>query len=757
MKLPCRLHARAALLLAVTLGLPAFASLPQPVADCLGSGRDRDAVRACLRPLTGAGQPPLVVAEAALELNEFAVANSAFRAAAAAAGGSDGAGVRVRWAALFHRVHQDADAEALLEEALALVPGHVEARVGLAAVYAGRFDARADALLDEVLAAEPAHARALALSAQLRLEDHALSDARALIERLAAAASGRGERIELAALRGSLAVLEGSGTAAGTSAAIAGAVAAAREIDPGSAAVHVRLAHFLAASRLYAEAVALLEQAVAVDAADAAAHAELGLNLLRVDRDADARVHLERAHALDRHDPRVVNLLRMLDQLDTYARVAGDGIVVRLPAAHAEAIGPLAVALGERALAAFAPRYGHRPPAPVVVTLHAHHEDFAVRTLGMPGLGILGATFGHVIAMDSPSARAGDGDFDWPSVLWHEIAHVFTLQASAHRVSRWFSEGTSVLEEWQHGPTPHRSLPLAFLRAYRDGRLLPIAGLDAGFVRPTYDDQVVVSYLQAGLACLYIERRFGTAALAGMLRAYRDGAGTEAAIAEALGVDAAAFDEGFGAFAAAELEALAANVDAMDAALATARGALADGQHAAALAAATTLRDLYPAQVGSASAYPLIAEAALALGRRDEALSALREYFRRGGVAAAVLARLPAIAPEHPEAPAVVERLALLQPLDADARARHGDALLAAGRAQEALREYRAHLGLGPHDRASAYLRLARAEHATGNATAARRAVLMALEIAPTYTPALQLLREIRGAGAPRATNTVDE
>ena len=33
------------------------------------------------------------------------------------------------------------------------------------------------------------------------------------------------------------------------------------------------------------------------------------------------------------------------------------------------------------------------------------HEDFAVRTLGMPGFGALGVTFGYTIAMDSPSGR----------------------------------------------------------------------------------------------------------------------------------------------------------------------------------------------------------------------------------------------------------------------------------------------------------------------------------------------------------------
>ena len=42
---------------------------------------------------------------------------------------------------------------------------------------------------------------------------------------------------------------------------------------------------------------------------------------------------------------------------------------------------------------------------PVQVEVYPDHEDFAVRTLGMPGLGALGVTFGYVVAMDSPSGR----------------------------------------------------------------------------------------------------------------------------------------------------------------------------------------------------------------------------------------------------------------------------------------------------------------------------------------------------------------
>src|SRR6185503_18134860 len=103
-------------------------------------------------------------------------------------------------------------------------------------------------------------------------------------------------------------------------------------------------------------------------------------------------------------------------------------------------------ALAEEAYDSLAARYGYKPATPVRVEVYNSHADFSVRTVGLAGLGALGVSFGNVVAMDSPSAREG-GEFNWGSTLWHELAHVFTLGMTAHRVPRWLSEGLSVVEE----------------------------------------------------------------------------------------------------------------------------------------------------------------------------------------------------------------------------------------------------------------------------------------------------------------------
>ena len=134
---------------------------------------------------------------------------------------------------------------------------------------------------------------------------------------------------------------------------------------------------------------------------------------------------------------------------------------------------------------------------PVQVEVYPDHEDFAVRTMGMPGLGALGVTFGQVVAMDSPSARK-PGDFNWGSTLWHEMSHVYILSATNGRVPRWFTEGLAVHEETQVSPEWGDHMSPDILVAIRDKKLLPVAKLDRGFIFPEYPAQVVVSYFEAG-------------------------------------------------------------------------------------------------------------------------------------------------------------------------------------------------------------------------------------------------------------------
>ena len=89
-----------------------------------------------------------------------------------------------------------------------------------------------------------------------------------------------------------------------------------------------------------------------------------------------------------------------------------------------------AIPLAKEALATLSKRYNFTPKGPILIEMFPKHDDFAVRTIGLPGMiGALGACFGRVVTLDSPKARP-PGDFNWGETLWHELAHVITLQMS---------------------------------------------------------------------------------------------------------------------------------------------------------------------------------------------------------------------------------------------------------------------------------------------------------------------------------------
>jgi tetratricopeptide (TPR) repeat protein len=73
------------------------------------------------------------------------------------------------------------------------------------------------------------------------------------------------------------------------------------------------------------------------------------------------------------------------------------------------------------------------------------------------------------------------------------------------------------------------------------------------------------------------------------------------------------------------------------------------------------------------------------------------------------------------------------------------------GNHSDAVRERAAVLALAPSDRADALYQLAVAQRDAGDAASARRSVLRALEIAPNFESALELLLELRASAAPAA------
>ena len=713
---------------------------------------DREAYRGrgaeanqCYQRLLRGNEDPRIQAEAARALGDFRSANEFFRSAVERY--SDDPSVRTRWGRLFLSTHQANDAVQLFLESLERDPDYVPAKIGLAEVSAGRFEDKARDWVAEVLDADPDNIEALMLLARMDLEEGAMESAEERLDRALQSAEEREvPPLEVYALKASVDLLNGNEASPWVERAL--------EYNPTYGDIYETQAHFYVITRRYREAIELLRKAVELQPSLYAAHAELGVNLLRENRVAEAQRHLALAYQGDPYSPQIVNTLRLIDSFDNFVVAMHEpeegapldpGVILRLHKDEAEILEPYVLDLVRDSITTFSARYDFELREPVVVELYPDHDDFAVRTSGLPGIGLLGVTFGHLVAMDSPSGRA-EGDFHWGTTLWHEMAHVFTLEATDHLVPRWFSEGVSVYEEWSSGPLPGRHLPLAFLQALGEDQLLPIAELDRGFIRPTYQAQVIVSYMQAGLICEYVASRWGQEGLQSMLRLFGEGSDTAEAVETALGIPAARFDEDFAAHLATELDPVLENLEPWQDAQREAHEAAGSGDWPSALQAAARAVELFPDYVDEGSAYLIKAKAHEEANDVALAVATLAEYHRRGGHDPTALRQLGDwlyADGELEQAVSVLEDVLLVAPLNMELHADLGDRLLEVGRPEQALAEYQAFAALDPHDQANVHYRLARAYRNLEDDARAREHLLYALEIAPHYRAAQQMLLEI--------------
>jgi len=703
-----------------------------------------DQARACYSQLVNSANP-VMQAEALWAIGDLQRANECFRDFAKA--NARAVQPRIRWARLFLQTHQYNDAAETFREALKIFPSDPYAKIGLARVLAERFEGDAGPLIEEVLREHDDLVEAYLVSAQLMLEAGQVDAAQKQLERAGDLATKQKlPPLEIFAMRAALETSRDRDPQPWIKRAL--------DYNPRYGAIYEQLAHFEIMRRRYREATALLRRAVEVQPDLWSAHAELGSNLLRLGQIEEARQQLTAAYSGDPYSPTTVNSLRLLDRIDQFdvsstpVAVAGDTYVVRLRLHRSESsvMEPYAIDLIQQGIATFSRRYGFKLQEPVTVELYPDHDDFAVRVAALPGIGLLGVTFGYVVAMDSPSGRAS-GDFHWGSTLWHELAHVFTLEATDHRVPRWLSEGISVFEEWRTGPTPGVVVPPDVITALNEDKFLPVSDLDGGFIRPAYPNQIQVSYVQAGLICLFIEQRWGFDRLSTLLHQFdRANVTTAAAVQSALKMAPADFDKEFDAFLHSRYGALLAGMNEYQAQYQAARKAIQGEQWNDAITPAKRAAELYPEHVGPGSPNLLLARALDKAGRRPEAIAAVEAYRNAGGwdpAALRELARWLDEAGRKQDATAVLQSLNYSEPLNPEQHAQLGERLLTDNRAEDSLREFRVLLALREHDQAPALFGAARALYALGDRAASRRHVLDALAAAPHYKPAQEFLLKI--------------
>ena len=696
------------------------------------------------------------------------------------------------------------DALKAYDEAIAADPRNLDARVLLGELFLEKFDGtEADASLKAALALNPNHPRALlamARAMEFNGTVGVIDQVKVALENNPNLVAGRvfkawlhlgvqnhdEARTELeAALQVNPVSLEAL-SALAASHYLHGEINAYEEVrdrvlalSPGYGDLYNDIAELSVKSRKYHDAAELAAEAIKIEPQSWRAYGILGANQLRLGQMDEGRANLDVAFEGDPYSAWFFNSLTLLDSFEHFEVVDEDPrFEYVLHEREAEILKPYIEQIATEALESLIERYGgYTPPLPVRIEVFPSHTDFSVRTLGLPGIGALGVTFGSVVAMDSPSSKPM-GDFNWASVLWHEMAHVFHLGLTEHEVPRWFSEGLAVYEQrrarpgWGHQPSP------GFLSRYQEGLMLPVSQMNAGFVQPSYPQQVVDSYLQASLVFDFIEGRWGFEPILQMLHGYRNRESTPALVERLLDIEMEDLDRDFDDYFRRRYES-ALNALAAPAASAgmTAQPSSIDNllrlarenpeNFRARLTAGVTLFQadrLDEAEEHLRAALRLFPE----YGGLDSPYWFLAQIHHQRGearLAAAALARQTALNESHYDAfllhaelldelgdadgaAAALDAAVLIYPYEIELHERLARAHADRGDSAGAVRERRAVVALEPTDRAGAFYLLAHAYWADGRMREARRAVLQSLEIAPNYEEALNLLLEIRAGGA---------
>ena len=716
--------------------LPLCAAAPSDCWKLRKTGRD---AQQCFNQLTQSSNA-YDRAEGFWGLEQWDQANAQFRTATESA--NSPALYKARWGMLLHERFNNSDAADLFREALEKDPSSAQAYFGLATLSADSFDGRAAQNASKALTLDPRLAEAHELLADVALINDDRDTAAAEADKAIATSP---DALDAMAIHAAIEILADRSPDAW----FARIKSATTGAGSGVAEAYARVARQLELHYRYEDAVPYYRKAIDADPNDWAAHSALGIDLMRMGQQDEPYKELEIAYNGGYRDAATVNSLRLIDSYKNFETFRDDKTIIRLNKSESSLLLPYLQSELHNILATYSKKYKMTLPGPVQVEVYPNHEDFAVRTSGLPGLGILGVTFGEVVAMDSPSARK-PGDFNWGATIWHEMSHVFILTATNHRVPRWFTEGLAVHEEGQRSPEWRNRLTPDVVAAIRDRKLLPVAKLDRGFVFPDYPAQVIVSYFQGGAICDFIGEKWGEDKLLDFVHSYSEVTTTPDVIQKNLGMTSEQFDAQFLGWINQKYGSQAAHFDEWHQKLKQLVEAMQQKQFDTVLKDGPAVIALYPEYVEDANPYELMAAADRERNDTKAEAAMLSSYVQAGGESPDALKRLAELqtgAGDNSSAAATLQRLNYIYPVKDEAlHHKLGDLLLAQKKYEPAIREYNAVIASNPVDKAGAEYNLAQAYFAAGQKGKAQDSVLAALEAAPGYRPAQKLLLELNSS-----------
>ncbi len=447
------------------------------------------------------------VGVACRELERFHDANNLFREAARL--DPENLLIHQLWGDLFREKYNFAEAQRSYGDVLKHNESYVPALVGMATIEGGQ---AAHAFLDRALTINPHSVPALVARAALLSEDERYAEATRSLEQ---ALHINPESIDAMAILAAIAFLKDDDE---TLERLEKQVAA---LSPGNGEFYGRIAQICGRSYRFDKAVHMAEKAVALNDRLWSGHTILGINLLRKGEETKALYHLEEGFRGDPFNVRAMNLLKVLDVLDGFETRTTEHFVVRLHPSEAPILWPYLKPFLEESWTTLTAKYDFIPQGPILIEVFSDYEDFSVRTSGLPDIGhLLGVCFGSVITLGSPRGYKPPGTINWQEVVWHEFAHVITLQMTKNNIPRWLSEGISVFEEKNGRPEWGRHQEIELIKAVQENRLIGLDELNESFSRAKSLANLDFSYYQSSLLVEFIVERYGFATLKTLIHGF---------------------------------------------------------------------------------------------------------------------------------------------------------------------------------------------------------------------------------------------
>ncbi|UUO04368.1 tetratricopeptide repeat protein [Blastopirellula sp. J2-11] len=523
---------------------------------------------------------------------------------------------------------------------------------------------------------------------------------------------------------------------------------------------------YLAQKYRFAEAAAAQRKALAFDSDYLPAKMELSNDLLRLGDEEAGWKLAEEVFDADNYNVVAHNLSTLHEHMAKYRTLISDGFVVRMDAKEAEIYGPRVLELLREAKQVLCDKYEVELPETVAIEIFPRQQDFAIRTFGLPGgAGFLGVCFGSVITMNSPASQ-GNTPSNWEAVLWHEFCHVVTLTKTRNKMPRWLSEGISVYEEGLRDRSWGQSMSPTYRKMILSDDLTPVSKLSGAFLRPPSATHLMFAYYESSIVVEFIVDQFGIDAL----RAILDDLGKGLQINDAIARHAApldVIDAGFEQYIHERAQAFAAGADFSEQELparadaATWREWLMQhpdnfkGLHQYAMALINEekweeaqepierLLELAPNYAGEGSGLPMKAKISRETSDTQQEIAVLEQLAELSADSVAVYRRLAQLYEEQADWEAVVvnaKRILAVNPLIPEPHRLMATAGERSGDQSAAIHGLQALSLMDPYDPADVHFRAARLLEQVGRFEEARKQVLLALEEAPRYREAHQLL-----------------